>query len=124
MNKKNEQTNLDAPQFKTNVIGVMHTIRVFLPLIKAGDTKKVFVISSSMGSPKFVLDMKSAATIAYGTSKAALNMVVVKFALNYEDVLFLAIEPGLVRTIQGRECLFLVILSREKMVDICMCDPM
>ena len=84
----------------------MHTIRVFLPLIKAGDKKKVFVISSSMGSPKFVLDMKSAATIAYGTSKAALNMIVVKFALNYEDVLFLAIEPGLVRTIQGRECLF------------------
>ena len=79
----------------------MHTIRAFLPLINAGDTKQVFIISSSMGSPKYVLDMKSSATIPYGTSKAALNMVVAKFAVQYKDIVFLAVSPGLVRTIQG-----------------------
>jgi len=87
--------------FKTNVVGVTHTINAFLPMIKAGGTKKIFVISSGMGSPKYVLQFGHSATIAYGISKAALNMAVAKFSLTYKDIIFLAVSPGFVRTMQG-----------------------
>lgn len=59
-----------------------------------------------MGSPTYVLRFGHAATIAYGISKAALNMAVAKFALTYSDILFLAVSPGFVRTMQGRMSFF------------------
>lgn len=58
-----------------------------------------------MGSPKYVLQFGHSATFAYGVSRAALNMAVAKFALTYKDIVFLAVSPSFVRSMQGRKSL-------------------
>ena len=48
----------------------------------------------------------------YGISKAALNLANAKFASRFRDegIIFVAINPGLVRTLQGRKYPFRVFL--------------
>ncbi|EJD04868.1 short-chain dehydrogenases/reductase [Fomitiporia mediterranea MF3/22] len=89
--------------FRTNVIGVTHTINAFIPLLRNGKTKKVLVVSSSMGSPQFQLEAVYVTCPSYSISKAALNMVVVKFATRFkkEGFTFLAVSPGLIKTMPG-----------------------
>lgn len=94
-------------QFQPNVIGIAQTIQAFLPLVRKGQQKKILVVTSSMGSPAFALDALSDNCIAYSTSKAALNMIVAKYALACKDdgVIFLSVSPGLVKTMPGGEWL-------------------
>ncbi|KAI1371318.1 NAD(P)-binding protein [Hypoxylon crocopeplum] len=93
-----EEDLLDS--FKTNVIGNIHLINLFLPLIKKGQVKKVVVISSGMGdfdlNHKYDLDMAG----PYSLSKAAMNLAIVKYngELREEGILFMSISPGLVET--------------------------
>ena len=56
-----------------------------------------------MGSPAFALNSPNDNCVAYSTSKAALNMIVAKFALAYKEdgVVFLAVSPGLIKTMPG-----------------------
>lgn len=98
----------DLSQFKTNVVGVTHTINAFLPLLRAGKTKRVIVVSSTMGSPQFTLQTAMTFAPAYSISKAGLNMAVAKFAAAYKDegILFLNVSPGFVKTMAGREYSF------------------
>ena len=92
-------------QFKTNVVGVTHTINAFLPLIRAGDIKKIIVISSSLGSPEYAVKFSEHYAPVYSITKAAVNMVVAKYAvtLKEEGITFLAVCPGLVDTAQLRK---------------------
>jgi len=89
--------------FKTNVIGTTHTINAFLPLILAGSSKKVIVVSSSVGSLGFTLSSGFSVAVPYAASKAAVNMIVAKFAVRFrkEGLVFLAVNPGLVKTMPG-----------------------
>ncbi|KAL5520490.1 hypothetical protein ACEPAG_9714 [Sanghuangporus baumii] len=89
--------------FKTNVVGTTHAINAFIPLLRAGEMKKVLVVSSSMGSPRFALRANISTAGPYAISKAALNMVVAKFATRFKDegFTFLAVSPGLVKTLPG-----------------------
>jgi len=91
--------------FKTNVLGVIHTINAFLPLLQAGPTKKCMVISSPLGSPKMTLDANFAAFTGYGISKAAVNLATSKYAARFRDegLIFLMVNPGFVKTMQGPE---------------------
>ncbi|KAJ7814543.1 hypothetical protein B0H14DRAFT_2604048 [Mycena olivaceomarginata] len=86
--------------FKTNTIGVVHTTNAFLPLLKNGSVKKVISISSGISDLGLTLLGEIAAEPCYAISKAALNMVVAKYAAQYraEGFTFLAICPGLVST--------------------------
>jgi len=86
--------------FNTNVVGVVHTINAFLPLLRRGTAKKVITISSGMGDAELVLKSGLSNQAPYAISKAALNMVVAKYAAEYkaEGFVFLAISPGLVDT--------------------------
>ena len=63
----------------------------------------MLVVTSAMGSPAFALEMASDNSIGYSTSKAALNMIVAKYALAYKSdgIVFLAVSPGLVKTLPG-----------------------
>jgi NAD(P)-dependent dehydrogenase (short-subunit alcohol dehydrogenase family) len=90
-------------QFKINTIGVVHTINAFLPLLRQGSVKKVISLSSGVGDLDFTLQTESGATPSYCISKAALNMVVAKYAAQFkeEGFVFLAISPGLVDTAVG-----------------------
>ena len=96
-------------QFKTNVLGVIHTFNAYLPLIKAGSTKKCFVITSALGGPGYNRAVGYKHICGYSISKAAVNMVAVKHANTFkeEGILFQAVSPGLVKTMQGCEWLFL-----------------
>lgn len=79
------------------------TINAFIPLLRKGGKKKVLVVTSTMGSPAFALKAPSDNCIGYATSKAALNMIVAKYALAYKNdgIVFLALSPGLVKTMPG-----------------------
>lgn len=83
------------------------TIKAFIPLLKQGQQKKVLVVTSAMGSPAFALEAANTYAVSYATSKAALNMITAKYALAYKDegIVFLAVSPGLVKTMQGGEVL-------------------
>ncbi|KZP29917.1 NAD(P)-binding protein [Athelia psychrophila] len=86
--------------FHVNVVGVVHTINVFLPLIRKGTAKKVITISSGMADVDFALQIGLSNQAPYSISKAAVNMVVAKYAAEYkaEGIVFVAVCPGLVDT--------------------------
>ena len=101
---------LTCTQIDVNVLGVIRTINAFLPLLK--ETSKthdarVITISSGAGDLDGVLSFQLGMQAPYAISKAAVNMVVVKYAATFADqpFIFLGISPGLVDTsVHEREC--------------------
>lgn len=83
-----------------NAIGVVHTTNVFLPLIRAGITRKLILISSGVADPDFILATDLAMFAPYAMSKAAANMAFTKYAAEYrkDGLIFLSISPGFVNT--------------------------
>ncbi|KAJ7198046.1 hypothetical protein B0H12DRAFT_1206696 [Mycena haematopus] len=86
--------------FKTNTIGVIHSTNAFLPLLKNGSAKKVISITSALGDLDVTLQGEAIGEASYAISKAAVNMVVAKYAAQYkpEGFTFLALCPGMVST--------------------------
>ncbi|KAK2590064.1 hypothetical protein QQS21_012252 [Conoideocrella luteorostrata] len=84
----------------TNVIGNMHLINLFLPLILKGKVKKVIAITTAMADVDFINQFDIQVGALYVSSKAALNVIIAKFNAQYkkEGVLFLGISPGVVDT--------------------------
>lgn len=74
-----------------------------MPLIKQGSSKKVIAISTGVSLPQYVVASQFSTNVAYSVSKSALNMVIAKFAATVKDVVFLAVTPGFVKTMQGRK---------------------
>lgn len=87
-------------QFRTNVIGVTNAINAFLPLLRAGTSKKIVAISTGAGDLEFARLTGMSRNSPYPISKAALNMAVVQFALALkpEGFTVLALSPGAVNT--------------------------
>ncbi|KAF7335745.1 NAD(P)-binding protein [Mycena venus] len=86
--------------FKTNTIGVIHSTNAFLPLLKNGVAKKVVSLSSALADTDITVASQVVGEPSYAISKAAINMVVAKYAAQYmaEGFTFLAICPGMVKT--------------------------
>jgi NAD(P)-dependent dehydrogenase (short-subunit alcohol dehydrogenase family) len=84
----------------TNVLGNIHLYNLFMPLILAGDAKKVTAISTGMADLDLVNDFAAYMGPLYATSKAAMNMITAKFSAQYkkDGVLFTSISPGFVDT--------------------------
>jgi len=100
---KEEAQNIEDAfnrSFHVNVIGVVHTINAFMPLLQAGQTKKVITISSGVGDLDFTLSTEFFESVPYSVSKAALNLAIGKYATRYksEGFIFLSISPGAVNT--------------------------
>ncbi|KAJ7625302.1 hypothetical protein DFH06DRAFT_742295 [Mycena polygramma] len=93
-----EEDMLD--HFKTNTIGVVHATNAFLPLLKNGTTKKVITSSSPLADLDVTLAGEFPGQASYSISKAALNMVVAKYAARYkaDGFVFLSLSPGVVNT--------------------------
>jgi len=89
--------------YKSNVLGTIHMINAFLPLLRAGVTKKCILLSSALGSAKLAQRTGALKFSGYAMSKAALNLAAMRYATRYkeEGVIFLSITPGLVKTLQG-----------------------
>ena len=85
----------------TNVLGVVYSINAFMPLILKGTLKKVVVISTGLADTEITIptDGKDGnkVQLTYSSMKAALNMVVAKFAaeLKPKDIKLLALSPGM-----------------------------
>lgn len=102
----------------TNVLGVVYSINAFLPLILKGKVKKIIVISTGLADTDLAIPADgrdgNPVQVTYSAMKAALNMVVAKFAaeLKPKDVKLLALSPGVVNTKEtARE--FLCLLCRS-----------
>ncbi|KAG1771261.1 hypothetical protein EDD22DRAFT_1030092 [Suillus occidentalis] len=86
--------------FNVNVISVIHTTNIFLPLLKNGKAKKVVTITSGSGDLDVTMAAEFVISAPYSISKAAVNMVNAKYAVEYkpEGFVFLALSPGVVDT--------------------------
>lgn len=84
---------------KTNLYGVINTINAFLPLLKKGKGKQIFVTSSTLGSIGGPYG-KTPVASAYSISKTAVNMYIVKLARELADEGFTVVpfHPGYVKT--------------------------
>ncbi|NKB43889.1 MAG: SDR family NAD(P)-dependent oxidoreductase [Alphaproteobacteria bacterium] len=85
---------------RTNTLGPMKVTEAFLPNIKAGDQKKVVVVSSTVGS---LTQMNAYPVYPYATSKAALNkgMLLMAEQLRSDGVSVLCLCPGHAKTDMG-----------------------
>ncbi|KIV88554.1 hypothetical protein PV10_08227 [Exophiala mesophila] len=85
---------------KTNVIGNVHLINLFMPLILKGKKKKVIVISSGMADNSLTAKYELEGGGPYSISKSGVNTAVAKFSAEYakDGVLFMSICPGMVDT--------------------------
>ena len=85
-------------------MGAVVVTNAFLPLIEKGTQKKVINISSAAGDSEFVEKFGYASGAPYGISKAAINLINAKYAVEFrgKGYTFLAINPGLVNTRAAR----------------------
>ncbi|KAJ5548265.1 hypothetical protein N7513_005499 [Penicillium frequentans] len=107
--------------FHTNVTSVHTVTQAFLPLLRQGGKKTIVNISSTVGTFAKAEDFRVAPTPAYKVSKAALNMLTVQYAQQYETEGFtvLAVSPGWLRTDLGSSRADLPVeVGAEKVVDI------
>ena len=76
----------------------MHLFHLFLPLVLKGKVKKVITISTGLADIDLTNDVGIDIGSLYAASKAAMNVIVAKFNVQYKDdgVLFMAISPGVV----------------------------
>jgi len=99
-----ERLDLDAMRqgFEVNTLGPLRVTRAFLPLMRLGSERKIFHITSLMGS---IGDNSSGGSYAYRVSKTGLNMVSLNLSheLRAEGFVVLTIHPGWVQTRMGSD---------------------
>ena len=85
--------------FEVNVYAPLRVAQAFLPNLEAGSGRKIATNSSRMGS----LGGNPSGAIAYRSSKAAVNMVMVAFgnAVRASEIAVLLFHPGWVQTDMG-----------------------
>lgn len=84
--------------YDTNVYGPVRVTHAFLPLLRAAENPRVVMVSSAGGSFAVVTDPGQAVSkmheLAYTSSKAALNMITVRYAQALPEIKFNATTPG------------------------------
>ena len=86
--------------FNVNVVANVHLFNLYMPLILAGNAKKVIALSTGMANLDSINKYELHVAPGYSISKAAMNVAVGKFHAQYkkEGVLFMSISPGVVET--------------------------
>ncbi|EUC33578.1 hypothetical protein COCVIDRAFT_113942 [Bipolaris victoriae FI3] len=97
--EKELKNEIDAPM-SVNLIGAINSINRFLPLVRKGELKKIIYITSPTGDAEFTRKCGVTVTIGYTVTKAAMNLVMSKYAaeLKGEGIKTLALSPGWVDT--------------------------
>ncbi|MEX3106218.1 MULTISPECIES: SDR family oxidoreductase [unclassified Streptomyces] len=84
--------------YDTNVYGPIRVTHAFLPLLRAADHPRVVMVSSAVGAFSVVTDPQQPVStmheLAYSSSKAALNMLTVRYAQAFPGIKFNAATPG------------------------------
>lgn len=96
--KPDELTQEFWKVFNINVLANIHLYNLFLPLVFKGNDKKVICISSGQADTELAKDYEIDVSALYSASKAAMNMITVKFHAQYkkDGILFMGICPGMV----------------------------
>jgi NAD(P)-dependent dehydrogenase (short-subunit alcohol dehydrogenase family) len=88
--------------FETNVAGVVRTTRAFLPLLERSANPVVVNVGSSLGSIGRITEAgapeSGIPSMAYGATKAALNMLTVHYARAYPRMVVNCVDPGYTAT--------------------------
>lgn len=100
---------LDGPSvletFDTNAVGIVRVTQAALPLLRQSANPVVVNVSSALGSFWATHEPSRPAShfvsIAYGSSKAAVSMLTVQYAMAYPDIKVNAVEPGFTATELG-----------------------
>ena len=100
---------LDGPSvlevFDTNAVGVVRVTEAALPLLQRSDNPVVVNVSSALGSFWATHEPSRPAShfvaVAYGSSKAAVSMLTVQYAMAYPGIKVNAVEPGITATELG-----------------------
>jgi NAD(P)-dependent dehydrogenase (short-subunit alcohol dehydrogenase family) len=84
--------------YETNVYGPVRVTQAFLPLLESASSPRVVMVSSAGGSFTVVTDPEQPVSkmheLAYSSSKAALNMVTVRYAQALPHIKFNVATPG------------------------------
>ncbi|WP_245627631.1 SDR family NAD(P)-dependent oxidoreductase [Actinomadura oligospora] len=84
--------------YDANVYGPIRVTNAFLPLLRKSDAPRVVMVSSAAGSFAVITDPDQPVSrmheLAYSSSKAALNMITVRYAQALPDIRFNATTPG------------------------------
>ena len=101
------QTDLDAMRevYEVNVFGVIRVTNAMLPLLRRAPAARIVNVSSEVGSISSMTDPASPlaqmpASLAYPSSKAALNMITAMYAKELRDtpIKVNAANPGYTKT--------------------------
>lgn len=91
--------------FDTNVVGIVRVTEAALPLLRSSSNPVVVNVSSALGSFWATHEPTRPAShfvsLIYGSSKAAVSMLTVQYAMAHPDVKFNAVEPGITATELG-----------------------
>jgi NAD(P)-dependent dehydrogenase (short-subunit alcohol dehydrogenase family) len=90
------------PLYETNVFGVVRVTHAFLPLLRASAEPVIVNVSSGLGSLSRATDplaMESSfPAVAYGSAKAAVNMITVQYAKAFPAIRINCVDPGYTAT--------------------------
>jgi NAD(P)-dependent dehydrogenase (short-subunit alcohol dehydrogenase family) len=92
--------------YETNVFGPVRVLHVFLPLLEQSDAPVVVNVSSGLGSLALAAEPDSPwgpFAMAYSSSKAALNMLTVKYAAGLPGMRINTVDPGYTATDLNRQ---------------------
>jgi NAD(P)-dependent dehydrogenase (short-subunit alcohol dehydrogenase family) len=88
--------------YETNVFGLVRVTQAFLPLLRAAPSPAILNMSSGLGSLTRVSDpaaMESQwVSLAYASSKSAINMLTLQYSKAFPDIKINAVDPGLTAT--------------------------
>ena len=88
--------------YETNVFGTVRVLRAFIPLLEKSPTPVVVNVSSGVGSFNLAADpegpWREATFPVYASSKAALNMLTVKYAAAFPRMRINSVDPGFTAT--------------------------
>jgi norsolorinic acid ketoreductase len=83
--------------FSVNVAAPLLLFQAFLPLLEASSNPRFIVISSAIGSKGLQRHIPYKST-TYGTSKAAVNFLTLRMAIEHPSIISFVLHPGLVAT--------------------------
>lgn len=83
-----------------SVLGTIHSINAFLPLLRKSSIKKVIAMTTGLADIEVAPETGIPYFVTYTAMKAALNMIIVRYSIELKDegIIFLALSPGVVQT--------------------------
>jgi NAD(P)-dependent dehydrogenase (short-subunit alcohol dehydrogenase family) len=88
--------------YETNVFGAVRVLHAFIPLLEESSAPLVVNVSSGVGSLGLASDPEGAYREAnypvYASSKAALNMLTIRYAAGFPNMRINSVDPGFTAT--------------------------